>query len=95
MALSKFLALFDREWVIDALINAIGRAGLWLGAVLAAFDRIVVDGAVMGLGWLSDQAGSVTRLLQDGRVQAYLLFGLLMAAVWLFLNVLPLIMTLV
>ncbi|MBI3957774.1 MAG: hypothetical protein HY328_03115, partial [Chloroflexi bacterium] len=50
---------------------------------------------VTGLGWLSDQAGSITRMLQDGRVQAYLLFGLMMAAVWLFLNVLPLIMTLV
>ncbi|MGB5049238.1 MAG: proton-conducting transporter membrane subunit, partial [Caldilineaceae bacterium] len=95
MALARFLALFDREWVIDALVNAIGRAALWLSQVLAAFDRIVVDGAVLGLGWLSDQAGGITRLLQDGRVQAYLLFGLLMAAVWLFLNVLPLIMTLV
>ena len=95
MALSKFLALFDREWVIDALVNAIGRVALWVSDLAGAFDRIVVDGAVMGLGWLSDQAGSVTRLLQDGRVQAYLLFGLLMAAVWLFLNVLPLIMTLV
>lgn len=95
MALSRFLALFDREWVIDALVNAIGRVALWLSEVMAAFDRIVVDGAVTGLGWLSDQAGSITRLLQDGRVQAYLLFGLLMAAVWLFLNVLPMIMTLV
>lgn len=95
MAFSRFLALFDREWVIDALVNAIGRATLWLTEVAAAFDRIVVDGAVTGLGWLSDQAGSITRLLQDGRVQAYLLFGLLMAAVWLFLNVMPLIMTLV
>lgn len=95
MALSKFLALFDREWVIDWLVNAIGRVAIWLSEVLAAFDRIVVDGAVTGLGWLSDQAGSITRLLQDGRVQAYLLFGLLMAAVWIFLNVLPMIMTLV
>jgi len=95
MGLAKFLALFDREWVIDPLINAIGRTALWLSVVLAAFDRIVVDGAVTGLGWLSDQAGGITRMLQDGRVQAYLLFGLLMAAVWLFLNVLPMIMTLV
>ncbi len=95
LALSKFLALFDREWVIDALVNAIGRVALWLSDLAGAFDRIVVDGAVMGLGWLSDQAGGITRLLQDGRVQAYLLFGLLVAAVWLFLSVLPLIMTLV
>jgi len=95
LGLSKFLALFDREWVIDALVNVIGRVALWLSALLAAFDRVVVDGAVTGLGWLSDQAGDITRLLQNGRVQAYLLFGLLMATVWLFLNVLPMIMRLV
>jgi NADH-quinone oxidoreductase subunit L len=92
---SKFLALFDREWVIDWIVNYIGRIAILLSVVLAAFDRFVVDGLVNGVGWLSDQAGNVTRLLQDGRVQTYLLFGLLTAAVWIFLNVLPVILTLV
>jgi NADH-quinone oxidoreductase subunit L len=95
LVFSKFLALFDREWVIDWIVNYIGRTAILLSVVLAAFDRFVVDGLVNGVGWLSDQAGNVTRLLQDGRVQTYLLFGLLTAAVWIFLNVLPVIMTLV
>jgi NADH-quinone oxidoreductase subunit L len=95
LVFSKFLALFDREWVIDWIVNYIGRTAILLSVVLAAFDRFVVDGLVNGVGWLSDQAGNVTRLLQDGRVQIYLLFGLLTAAVWIFLNVLPVIMTLV
>jgi NADH-quinone oxidoreductase subunit L len=95
LAFSKFLALFDREWVIDWIVNWIGRLAIALSTVLAAFDRYVIDGLVNGVGWLSDQAGNVTRLLQDGRVQTYLLFGLLTAAVWLFLNVLPVILTLV
>ncbi len=95
LALSRFLALFDREWVIDWVVNQVGRAAIGLSVVLAIFDRFVVDGLVNGVGWLSDQAGHMTRLLQDGRVQTYLLFGLLTAAVWLFLNVLPVLLTLV
>lgn len=95
LAFSKFLALFDREWVIDWIINWIGRIGLGLGSFLAAFDRFVVDGLVNTVAWISDQAGALTRSLQDGKVQAYLLFGMLTAAIWLFLNVLPAILTLV
>jgi NADH-quinone oxidoreductase subunit L len=95
LAFSKFLALFDREWVIDWIVNSVGRLALGFATILAIFDQYVVDGLVNGVGWLSDQAGNVTRLLQDGRVQTYLLFGLLTAAVWLFLNVLPVLLTLV
>ncbi len=95
LGLAKFLALFDREWVIDWIVNWIGRLAIGLATILAMFDRYVVDGLINGVVWLSDQAGNVTRLLQDGRVQTYLLFGLLTAAVWLFLNVLPALLTLV
>ncbi len=95
LGLSKFLALFDREWVIDWIVNWIGRLAILLSALINEFDRWVVDGLVNGVGWLSDQAGSVVRLLQNGRVQAYLLFGLLTLAVWLFFNVLPVLLTLV
>jgi NADH-quinone oxidoreductase subunit L len=95
LGLSKFLALFDREWVIDWIVDGVGKVALWIATAAAVFDRFVVDGLVNGVGWLSDQAGNVTRLLQDGRVQTYLLFGLLTAAVWLFLIMLPTILTLV
>ena len=95
MWLSRFLALFDREWVIDWIVNGVGRLAMQFSELTSAFDRFVVDGFVDGVGWFSDQAGRITRLLQDGRVQTYLLFGLLILAVWLFLNVLPMILTLV
>ena len=95
MWLSRFLALFDREWIIDWFVNGVGRTALRLGDLASAFDRFVVDGFVDGVGWISDQAGHIARLLQDGRVQTYLLFGMLILAVWLFLNVLPMILTLV
>ncbi len=93
--LSRFLALFDREWVIDWIVNGIGRLAMQFSELTSAFDRFVVDGFVDGVGWFSDQAGRIARLLQDGRVQTYLLFGMLILAVWLFLNVLPMILTLV
>ena len=95
MGLSHFLALFDREWVIDWIVNSVGRLGILLGDLLAGFDRFVVDGLVNGVGWVSDQAGYIARLLQNGRVQTYLLFGMLTLAVWIFLNILPMILTLV
>ncbi|MDE0076750.1 MAG: NADH-quinone oxidoreductase subunit L [Caldilineaceae bacterium] len=93
--LSRFLALFDRDWIIDWFVNWVGRIAIRIGDLSAAFDRFVVDGFVDGVGWISDQAGHIARLLQDGRVQTYLLFGMLILAVWLFLNVLPMILTLV
>ena len=95
MWLSRFLALFDREWVIDWIVNGIGRLAMRFSELTSAFDRFVVDGLVDGVGWFSDQAGRIARMLQDGRVQTYLLFGMLILAVWLFLNVLPMILTLV
>ena len=95
MWLSRFLALFDREWIIDWIVNGVGRLALRFADLTSAFDRFVVDGFVDGVGWVSDQAGHIARMLQDGRVQTYLLFGMLILAVWLFLNVLPMILTLV
>ena len=95
MWLSRFLALFDREWIIDWVVNGVGRIAIRIGDLTSAFDKFVVDGFVDGVGWISDQAGHIARLLQDGRVQTYLLFGMLILAVWLFLNVLPMILTLV
>ena len=95
MWLSRFLALFDREWIIDWIVNGVGRLALRFADLTSAFDRFVVDGFVDGVGWIADQAGHIARMLQDGRVQTYLLFGMLILAVWLFLNVLPMILTLV
>ena len=95
MWLSRFLALFDREWIVDWIVNGVGRLAIRFSELTSAFDRFVVDGLVDGVGWVSDQAGRIARMLQDGRVQTYLLFGMLILAVWLFLNVLPMILTLV
>ena len=54
----------------------------------AWFDRTFVDGAVNGVGAVTQVFGSAVRLLQSGRVQQYAAFavaGGLAAAVWLIL----------
>jgi NADH-quinone oxidoreductase subunit L len=66
-------AVFDRV-VIDAIVNAVGRFGRWLATWLKkAIDNPIVDGAVNGVGWVTQQAGEFMRATQTGNVQNYLL----------------------
>ena len=94
-ALSNFLYWFDDLWVIDPIVDAIGKFGVWLGGVLAEFDRLVIDGFVNLLGFLSDRAGRVLRSTQDGHVQVYLMVLVVSITVWLLLKALPIFLTLV
>jgi NADH-quinone oxidoreductase subunit L len=43
-----------------------------VAAVTAAFDRVVVDGAVRATGSGVDESGRVVRLLHTGNVQLYM-----------------------
>ena len=92
---AKFLYWVDDVWVIDPIINAIGRIGVWLAWVTAMFDQYVVDGAIHAFGWMSDRAGSVLRSSQNGQVQVYLMVVVVSVTIWLLLYALPLILTLV
>jgi NADH-quinone oxidoreductase subunit L len=93
--LSKFLYWVDDVWVIDPIVNFIGRLNVWWSWVLAAFDRLVVDGTVNGAGWVADRSGRVLRNIQDGHVQVYLLVALVALTIWLLLEALPILLTLV
>ncbi|MDI9548056.1 MAG: proton-conducting transporter membrane subunit [Chloroflexota bacterium] len=95
VGLSKFLYWVDDLWVIDPIVNAIGRVGVWLSTLLAAVDRIVVDGTVNAVGWATARTGQAMRHIQDGHVQAYLLVAVVSMAIWLLLTVLPVLLTLV
>ena len=76
-------------------MDAIGKFGVWLGGVLAEFDRLVIDGFVNLLGFLSDRAGRILRSTQDGHVQVYLMVVVVSITVWLLLKALPIFLTLV
>lgn len=94
MWLAKILALIDDVWVIDPIVDAIGKLNLWIAVFLAAFDKYVVDGAVNLAGWLSERSGAMLRNTQNGQVQLYLLVLVLTLTVWLLLQALPIILTL-
>ena len=84
---ANLLSWIDRN-VIDATVNLVGRTGAAIGKGSAAFDRTVVDGAVTGVGLVTQTFGSVARLFQSGRVQQYAtfaVFGGLALAAWLIL----------
>jgi NADH-quinone oxidoreductase subunit L len=93
--LGGFLYRFDDKWVIDPLVDGIGRASNWFARFIAEVDRIVVDGAVNGIGRFTDFTGRVARNAQDGNVQVYLLVAVVSITVWLLLKALPVILTLV
>ncbi len=95
LGLSKILYWFDDFWVIDPIVNGIGRVAVWFSGLLAAFDRSVIDGTVTGAGSVADRLGRMVRSTQDGHVQVYLLVAVVTVTVWLLLKVMPVIMTLV
>ena len=61
--------------------------GVWLSTLLAAVDRIVIDGTVNAVGWATARTGQAMRHIQDGHVQAYLLVAVVSMAIWLLLTV--------
>jgi NADH-quinone oxidoreductase subunit L len=73
---------FVSEWidrrVLDGALNAIGRAAGGLGRVLRnAVDLPLINGAADRAAAETKRAGSELRALQSGRVQEYLLIGLI------------------
>jgi NADH-quinone oxidoreductase subunit L len=71
-------AYWTNQNVIDGIVNAVGRAGRWVGGwFYRNIDQRVVDGAVNGSGYVATETGESLRPLQSGRVNQYgaLLFG--------------------
>jgi NADH-quinone oxidoreductase subunit L len=95
LGLSKFLYWVDDKWVIDPIVDGIGKLSVWFSKFLAEVDRVVVDGTVNGAGWLADRMGRLVRNTQDGHVQVYLLVAVVTVTVWLLLKAMPIILTLV
>jgi NADH-quinone oxidoreductase subunit L len=71
LSLSRGLTRFDGS-VIDAIVDAVGALGRLLGRADAAFDALVVDGAVNLVADVTRWAGRLMRRLQTGRIQTYL-----------------------
>jgi NADH-quinone oxidoreductase subunit L len=72
-----YRASVNKYYVDDIYQLVFARGGALFGEVLWWFDAKIIDGAVNGVGWLSQKIGGGMRLSQTGRVQNY---GLGMAA---------------
>lgn len=93
--LSTFLADVDARWIIDPLVNWIARIAVWIAALAAAADALLVDGMVNLIGNFMRWSGGVLTRLQDGKVQAYLMVALVVLSIWVVLVGMPVVLTLV
>ena len=66
------LVNWTNDYIIDGLINVVGRAIRALGLIIYnGVDQMGVDGVYHGLSAAADGAGSAVRKWQTGRVQQY------------------------
>lgn len=72
--------------LIDPLIDLLGVGFVVFSHLSAWFDRTFVDGFVDSTVWLTGRAGHLSRSMQGGRIQTYLLLmvlGLLAVLFWM------------
>ncbi|MFQ6016523.1 MAG: hypothetical protein ACE5NP_13900, partial [Anaerolineae bacterium] len=81
---------FDSRWVIDPLVNAVGRIARLLSDLLFnVFDLGVIDGFINGLGNRLVAAARSLRRLQSGYVRNYalsILVGVVLIVAFLILR---------
>ena len=92
---SSFCASIDARWIIDPLVNLVGKAGVWLSALAAAADHLLVDGLVNLTAHFMRWCGGMLTHLQDGKVQAYLVIAMMVLGIWVVLVGMPIVLTLV
>jgi NADH-quinone oxidoreductase subunit L len=74
--LSNWLYRFDDLWVIDPIVEGVGKLGLRFSEMGRWFDTHVVDATANGIATITGTVGSAVRSLQTGKAQNYLLVGL-------------------
>ena len=79
LLLSRVCGLFD-TYVIDALVNSVGRATHLLAWISGLHDKFVIDGAVTGSGKLAWAIGGIGRGAQTGRIRGYMTLMILVFA---------------
>ena len=86
--LAHFLYNFDDRWVIDPIVDGVGRYGRrFAGAVRRFIDEQVIDRIVNGTAWVSNVLGEFLRQIQTGQAQNYLLAILITVTVLIVLGI--------
>ncbi|WP_234735228.1 NADH-quinone oxidoreductase subunit L [Tellurirhabdus bombi] len=86
LLLSKGLYRLDQR-VIDGAVHLVATGNVVLAHMLSWADRSLVDGLVNGGAWLAGRMGQLTRSVQGGRIQSYIVSAVigLLLIVWLLL----------
>ncbi|MEH0155827.1 NADH-quinone oxidoreductase subunit L [Limibacter armeniacum] len=75
--LSVFVRNFDNG-IVDAFVRFFGVTNVIIAHLYAFFDRYFVDGVVNGIVFFTGRAGLVTRSVQGGKLQVYLVWAILL-----------------
>ena len=70
-----FLTTMVDHRLIDKFIHGTAYAQVTLAHMTGWFDRIIVDGSVEGIAWLSRGIGRLARSTQGGMIQYYIFWG--------------------
>ena len=81
--LANWLYRFDDLWVIDPIVDGVGKVGRRLSEIGQWFDTHIVDAAVNGIGAITGWFGGAVRVIQTGKAQNYLLVALVTVSVLL------------
>lgn len=74
-AFSRLSGLFDK-YIIDGIVNLLGRGGKALGFGVGGFDYHVIDGTVRGVGQVAQNAGGTLSKAQSGNIRQYVLIAI-------------------
>lgn len=76
LKVSRSLANFDAK-VIDAAINGIGRIYVIFSHLVAWFDKVFIDGMVRMTAYTTGGIGVLTKGMQGGKIQTYIIWAFL------------------
>ena len=80
---ANILYRIDADWLIDPIVNGVGKLGRGLAQFNSWIDRNIVDGTVNLIAIVMDELSKALRYIQTGQIQNYmaiLLAGLLVLA---------------
>lgn len=84
LGLSKIIYWFDAK-IVDGIVNGSAEVTRRLAFFTGGFDRIVVDGLVNLMAYISGFIGLIFRRVQTGKVQTYLVLVIFSIIILLFL----------
>ncbi|MBF0105290.1 MAG: NADH-quinone oxidoreductase subunit L [Deltaproteobacteria bacterium] len=76
------------RYIVDALVNLVGRFGAVYSDIIGWFDNFFVDGLVNGSGSITDFTGAQLKKLQTGNIQHYAYGAVLGVVVVMILKIL-------